>query len=451
MNLYNTLTRRVEPLDCSDGIVNMYVCGITPYSSSHLGHAMCAVLFDVIRRYLEYKGFRVNHIQNFTDIDDKMIVAANETGVTVKDLAEENIEAYLNELQILNVLPATQYPKATEEIASIVKVIEGLIEKQYAYEVNGDVYFRVRNDRNYGKLSRRNLDEMLSGARLEVDESKEYPGDFALWKSEKPGEPSWDSPWGKGRPGWHIECTAMSLGYLENRVDIHGGGLDLVFPHHENEIAQSEAYTGTEPFSRFWVHNGTLGYGEEKMSKSLGNVFTIQAALDVFTPESLRLFFVSSHYRSPLIFADESVYSQGRAIDRLKNAMNASSGMGEEIDHNTYKNAFEESMDDDLNTPKALGVIFDLAREINRKASKGGNVETAQAVLADLLSVLGIDISSKTKHSGELEPYIDLLIRLRTDLRDEKQFAMADKIRDELSVLGIKLEDNEGATRWLKE
>ena len=212
MNLYNTLTRRLEPLDCSDGIVNMYVCGITPYSSSHLGHAMCAVLFDVIRRYLEYKGFRVNHIQNFTDIDDKMIAAANETGVTVKDLAEENIEAYLNERQVLNVLPATQYPKATEEIASIVEVIEGLIEKQYAYEVNGDVYFRVRNDRNYGKLSRRNLDEMLSGARLEVDESKEYPGDFALWKSEKPGEPSWDSPWGKGRPGCHIEGTAMSLG-----------------------------------------------------------------------------------------------------------------------------------------------------------------------------------------------------------------------------------------------
>jgi len=450
MNLYNTLTRQVEPLDCADGKVHMYVCGITPYSSSHLGHAMCAVLFDVIRRYLEYKGFEVNHIQNFTDIDDKMIVAANESGVTVKELAEANIEAYLNEIQALNVLPASQYPKATEEIGSIIQVIEGLIEKGYAYDVNGDVYFRVRNNQDYGKLSRRNLDEMLSGARLEVDESKEYAGDFALWKSEKSGEPSWDSPWGKGRPGWHIECTAMSLGYLDNRVDIHGGGQDLVFPHHENEIAQSEAYTGAEPFSRFWVHNGTLGYGAEKMSKSLGNVFTIKAALEVFTPESLRLFFVSSHYRSPLVFGDELVHSQGRAIGRLKNAMNARSGMGDRIDSGKYKVAFEEAMDDDLNTPKALAAIFDLAREINRSASKGSNVISAQELLTNLLAVLGIDIEVESGHSGELEPYIELLIELRKDLRGERQFAMADKIRDKLSELGIRLEDSGDDTRWSK-
>ena len=450
MNLYNTLTRRVEPLDCVDGKVNMYVCGITPYSFSHLGHAMCAVLFDVIRRYLEYKGFEVTHIQNFTDIDDKMILAARESGVTVKELADTNIEAYMNELQALNVLPASRYPKATEEISSIIEVIEGLVEKEYAYEIGGDVYFRVRNNDDYGKLSRRNLEEMLSGARLEVDESKEYPGDFALWKSEKPGEPSWNSPWGKGRPGWHIECTAMALSYLDDRVDIHGGGQDLVFPHHENEIAQSEAFTGNEPFSRFWVHNGTLGYGAEKMSKSLGNVFSISAALNAFTPESLRLFFVSSHYRSPLVFGDELVHSQERAIARLRNAMKARSGTGDELDFPKYKVSFEEAMDDDLNTPKALAVIFDLAREINRMASRGNNVKSAQNLMADLLTVLGINLDVESKYNGELGPYIELLIELRKELRTEKQFSMADKIRDSLTGLGVKLEDNGDLTRWSK-
>ena len=448
MNLYNTLTGEMEPLSCDDGVVNMYVCGITPYSSAHLGHAMCAALFDVLRRYLEYKGYSVNHIQNFTDIDDKMIAAANEQGVTVKELADSNIEAYMAELNALNVLPASKYPKATEEIDAIVEVIEGLIEKGYAYHVKGDVYFRVRKNHEYGKLSRRNLDDMLAGARLEVDESKEYPGDFALWKSAKPGEPFWGSPWGDGRPGWHIECTAMALKYLGNKVDIHGGGRDLVFPHHENEIAQSEAYTGVKPFSRFWVHNGTLGYGAEKMSKSLGNVFSIQAALDAFTPESLRLFFISSHYRSPLVFSNDVIQGQEKAIIRLNNAVKAESGTGSEVNVDRYVLAFEEAMDADLNTPRALSAIFDLTREINRGSSSGHNIEHAQSVLLKLLSVLGVDISTEEQHSGSSEPFIELLLELRQQLRTEKQFALADRIRDSLGDLGIRIEDRDNDTRW---
>jgi len=299
MRLYNTLKRVVEELIVEDNTVNMYVCGITPYAPSHLGHAMCAIVFDVIRRYLEYKGYKVHFIQNFTDIDDKMITAANDEGIEVSELAERNIQAYLSELRQLNVLQASDYPRATEEISSIVAVISDLIEKEYAYAISGDVYFRVKKDEDYGKLSRRNVDELLAGARLAIEETKENPADFVLWKTQKPGEPAWDSPWGPGRPGWHIECTAMSLTYLNNRVDIHGGGQDLVFPHHENEIAQSESYTGVEPFARYWMHNGTLGYGEEKMSKSLGNVFSIGEALEEFSSDALRMFFLSSHYRTP--------------------------------------------------------------------------------------------------------------------------------------------------------
>ncbi|MEC7836184.1 MAG: cysteine--tRNA ligase [Chloroflexota bacterium] len=452
MRLYNTLSRSVEELVVEDNTVNMYVCGITPYAPSHLGHAMCAIVFDVIRRYLEYKGYKVNFIQNFTDIDDKMIVAANDEGIKVSDLAERNIQAYLSELDRLNVLAALEYPRATEEIDSIIRVITNLIEKGYAYEISGDVYFRVERDEDYGKLSRRNIDELLAGARLEIEEIKENPADFALWKSQKPGEPAWNSPWGQGRPGWHIECTAMSLTYLNNRIDIHGGGQDLVFPHHENEIAQSESYTGIEPFARYWMHNGTLGYGEEKMSKSLGNVFSIGEALQVFSSDALRMFFLSSHYRTPLVFSNESVESQQRALDRLKSALTAKSGDGELLETNLYREKFESAMDEDFNTPIAFSVIFDLARDINRESSNGINVLSAQKLLLELAKVLGITLESdRYKGDGDIAPYLDLLLEVREGLRKEKQFQLSDQIRDRLVELGVSIEDTSTGARWKLE
>ena len=449
MRLYNTLSRSVEELVVEDNTVNMYVCGITPYAPSHLGHAMCAIVFDVIRRYLEYKGYKVNFIQNFTDIDDKMIIAANDEGIKVSELAERNIQAYLSELGRLNVMEASEYPRATEEIDSIIQVITDLIEKGYAYEISGDVYFRVKQDEDYGKLSRRNIDDLLAGARLEIEETKENPADFALWKSQKPGEPAWDSPWGQGRPGWHIECTAMSLTYLNNKIDIHGGGQDLVFPHHENEIAQSESYTGVEPFARYWMHNGTLGYGEEKMSKSLGNVFSIGEALQVFSSDALRMFFLSSHYRTPLVFSNESVEGQQRAIERLKSAVSSNSGEGEILKTNPYRERFEAAMDEDFNTPIAFSVIFDLARDINRESSNGLNVNPAQDLLSELAKVLGITLETdNSKADGDIAPYLDLLLEVREGLRKEKQFELSDQIRDRLVDLGVSIEDTSTGARW---
>ena len=452
MRLYNTLSRSVEELVVEDNTVNMYVCGITPYAPSHLGHAMCAVVFDVIRRYLEYKGYKVTFIQNFTDIDDKMIIAAHDEGIKVSELAERNIQAYLSELDRLNVLEASEYPRATEEIDSIIQVITDLIGKGYAYEISGDVYFRVKQDEDYGKLSRRNIDDLLAGARLEIEETKENPADFALWKSQKPREPAWDSPWGPGRPGWHIECTAMSLTYLNNKIDIHGGGQDLVFPHHENEIAQSESYTGIEPFARYWMLNGTLGYGEEKMSKSLGNVFSIGEALKVFSPDAIRMFFLSSHYRTPLVFSSESVKGQQRAIERLKSAVTSNSGEGEVLKTSSYREKFEAAMDEDFNTPIAFSVIFDLARDINRESSNGLNVASAQDLLSELVKVLGITLETdNSKSDGDIAPYLDLLLEVREGLRNKKQFELSDQIRDRLVELGVSIEDTSAGARWKLE
>ncbi len=452
MRLYNTLSRSVEELVVEDNTVNMYVCGITPYAPSHLGHAMCAVVFDVIRRYLEYKGYKVTFIQNFTDIDDKMIIAAHDEGIKVSELAERNIQAYLSELDRLNVLEASEYPRATEEIDSIIQVITDLIGKGYAYEISGDVYFRVKQDEDYGKLSRRNIDDLLAGARLEIEETKENPADFALWKSQKPREPAWDSPWGPGRPGWHIECTAMSLTYLNNKIDIHGGGQDLVFPHHENEIAQSESYTGIEPFARYWMHNGTLGYGEEKMSKSLGNVFSIGEALKVFSPDAIRMFFLSSHYRTPLVFSSESVTGKQRAIERLKSAVTSNSGEGEVLKTSSYREKFEAAMDEDFNTPIAFSVIFDLARDINRESSNGLNVASAQDLLSELVKVLGITLETdNSKSDGDIAPYLDLLLEVREGLRNKKQFELSDQIRDRLVELGVSIEDTSAGARWKLE
>ena len=320
MRLYNTLSRETEEFTVVDGVVKIYVCGITPYAPSHVGHALRGVVFDVLRRYLQYRGHEVRHVENFTDIDDKMINGAEVEGISTSQLAERNIEDYFHVMDGLNVLRAHAYPRATEEIPRICEIIETLREKECAYAVAGDVYFSVRSDPDYGKLSRRSLEEMRAGARVEVDEKKTDEMDFALWKAQKPGEPAWDSPWGPGRPGWHIECSAMAMSHLGTPVDIHGGGQDLVFPHHENEIAQTESYDEQRALARFWVHNGLLRIGDETMSKSLGNFVTVTEALNSYSADALRLFFLSSHYRSPLTYSDEAILAQERAAERLRNA-----------------------------------------------------------------------------------------------------------------------------------
>ena len=449
MRLYDTLSGQLHDFDSPNGQVRMYVCGITPYSSSHIGHAMSAVSFDVVRRYLEFRGFNVRHVQNFTDIDDKMIVAANERGIEVSDLAYANIQEYIDAMGELNVAPAHEYPRATQEIDKIVEIIQALIDKGYAYDVEGDVYFRVRRDEDYGKLSHRSIDDLLSGARVEIDVRKEDVLDFALWKAQKPGEPAWDSPWGPGRPGWHIECTAMSIKYLGDTIDIHGGGEDLVFPHHENEIAQSESFTDVEPFSRFWLHNGMLRLGVEKMSKSLGNIISLPEALDKFEPQALRLFFLSSHYRSPLFYSEEVVHSQERAIRRLRQALRVEPGSSTPIDPEGFRTRFLEAMDDDINTPRALAALFDLAREINRGRERNADVSDAQQTLADLAGVLGLDLAESDDDAGtSAAPFIQLLVDLRSDLRSARQFDQADRIRDELTTLGVSLEDTPAGTEW---
>lgn len=451
MKLYNTLSGKKEEFAAPNGKVGMYVCGITPYAPSHIGHAMMSVVFDVVRRYLEYKGFSITHIQNFTDVDDKIIQAANDIGISTTELAEANIKQYLEEMDALNVLRAHTYPKATTEIPAIVDMISALEKRGYAYAVNGDVYFRVNRNADYGKLSRRSAEDLLSGARVDVDEAKEDPRDFALWKSQKPGEPAWDSPWGAGRPGWHIECSAMSMRYLKDGLDIHGGGQDLIFPHHENEIAQSESASQQQPFARYWLHNGLLSIDEDKMSKSIGNVISVGEALDMFSPAALRLFFLSSHYRNPLVYSEQNIAAQERAIERIRNAASAEerSADGEPLDAATYKSAFIAAMDDDLNTPRALAAIFDLARQINRAREDGKSVSAAQRTLRDLAEVLGIDVDAPPDDaSGDIAPFVDLLVQTRADLRAARQYALADKIRDNLAALGVTLEDSSGGTEW---
>jgi cysteinyl-tRNA synthetase len=451
MKLYDTLTAQKREFTPSSGNrVRMYVCGITPYAPCHIGHAMSYVVFDVLRRYLEFLGYQVDHIQNFTDIDDKIIQRASQEGVTPRELAQRYIDEYFSQMDALNVKRASLYPRATQEIPRIIEMVKALVERGYAYVSNGDVYFRVRKAEGYGKLSHRSLEGMMAGARVEPGTGKEHPMDFALWKAARPGEPSWESPWGPGRPGWHIECSAMSLSYLGETLDIHGGGQDLIFPHHENEIAQSEAFTGVTPFVRFWVHNGLLQLGEEKMSKSLGNLVTLKEALSRYTPDALRLFFLSSHYRSPLVFSEEGLASMERAMERLRNALRleGSSG-GEALDPEPYRRSFLEAMDDDLNTPQALASLFDLAREINRAREAGRDVAEAQRTLRELGGILGLTFREPgAEEVLAARPFIELLVETRAELRAARQFALADRIRARLGELGIILEDTPQGTRW---
>ncbi len=451
MKIYSTLSGKKEEFAPADGkTVRMYVCGVTPYAPAHVGHAMSYIIFDMVRRYLEFRGCQVLHVQNFTDIDDKIIDRASRTGEDPAALAERHIADYFREMDALNIKRATVYPRATGELPKIIEMVQGLIQKGHAYTANGDVYYRVRNKDDYGKLSRRTLEGMLAGARVEVGARKEHPMDFALWKGAKPGEPQWPSPWGPGRPGWHIECSAMCLRHLGQIVDIHGGGQDLIFPHHENEIAQSESFTGAKPFARVWMHNGLLQLGEEKMSKSLGNLVTVKESLERHSADALRLFVLSSYYRSPLKFSEEAILAAERGVERLRTAAAATSqDQGAAVDVAPCRQRFTEAMDDDFNSPQAIAALFDLAREINRFASEGGRIEAAQAALRELTGVLGLTLEApKAAGQADAAPFIELLIELRAELRKAKRFDLADRVRERLASLGVTLEDTPQGTRW---
>ncbi|MCL0057927.1 cysteine--tRNA ligase, partial [Dehalococcoidales bacterium] len=440
MKVYNTLSRQKEEFLPQGDEVKMYVCGVTPYDDCHIGHGMSYIVFDVIRRYLQFRGYKVKYVQNITDIDDKIIDRANKLGISAHELAERFIAHYFDDMDGLNIGRATFYPRATEEIPKIIEVIQGLIANGHAYPAQGSVYFRVRSVADYGKLSHRSLESMMAGARIDAEEGKEHPMDFALWKASKPGEPSWESPWGKGRPGWHIECSAMSLKYLGDTLDIHGGGQDLVFPHHENEIAQSESFTG-KPFVKYWLHNGLMQLGEDKMSKSLGNLITIKEALERYSADAIRIFVLSSHYRSPLTYSEEGLEAAERGADRLRQVAHGESrGEKEGLDIEPYRKRFIEAMDDDFNTAQALATLFDLAREINRGNEFGYSVVSAQQLLLELANVLGLTLKP-LKISLDAEPFIRLLISTRHRLREAKQWQLADEIRAKLGELGIALED----------
>lgn len=461
LRIYNTLTRKKDTFETlQSGQVLMYVCGPTVYDKAHVGHAMSALVFDIIRRYLEYHNYQVKHVMNYTDVDDKIIQRANKLGIDPFELASGYIQEFQQHLKDLNILPATINPYATQEIDQIIKMIKGLIERGYGYSVDGNVYFRVLKDEDYGRLSRRRLEDMQAGARIDVDERKENPMDFALWKAARRCEPSWESPWGKGRPGWHIECSAMSLHHLGEQIDIHGGGNDLIFPHHENEIAQTESLTG-KPFTRYWVHNGMLRFSGEKMSKSLGNLVTVEEFLTHHRADSLRMMVLNSGYRNPLTFNNEVIEQAERALDRLYSAMRPalsdSQGTPEvsrgvlEHQMEATRNGFIESMDDDFNTAGALGNLFELVRTINQIRSDGADnitLQPAQELLYELTTVLGLQLQVVDTDDKQAEPFINLLVEFRNQLRNEKLYALSDQLREQLSELGVIIEDSKAGTTW---
>ena len=461
LRIYNTLTRKKEPFESlKSGQIDMYVCGPTVYDKAHVGHAMSTLVFDIVRRYLEYRGFRVRHVMNYTDVDDKIIQRANQEGKDPLKLAERYIHEYEQHIIDLNVLPATSYPRATEEIEQIISMIGGLIEKGHAYEAEGNVYFSVSSDPNYGKLSGRRLEDMQAGARIEVDERKRNPMDFALWKASKPGEPAWDSPWGPGRPGWHIECSAMSLHHLGEQIDIHGGGNDLIFPHHENEIAQTESLTG-KPFARYWMHNGMLQLSGEKMSKSTGNLITVEQFLEEHNADVLRMMVLNSSYHNPLTFSDEVIEQAEHSLERLRSALRPAISAPEQAPESikqaleqqmlATQQGFRESMDDDFNTAGALGQLFDLVRATNQARDAGVDQATlilAQDMLRELTGVLGLQLEKSEEVSGDIDPFVDLLVEVRQSLRDEKLWDLSDMLRDRLAELGVILEDSKEGTTW---
>ncbi len=473
MKVYNTLFGKKEGFIPEGDEVKMYVCGVTPYDDAHIGHAMSYIIFDVIRRYIKFRGYRLKYVQNVTDIDDKIINRANSLGVATGELAERYTTSFFEDMDALNIRPADIYPRATGEIPKIIEVIQGLVDKGYAYEAAGSVYFRVREVADYGKLANRNLESMMAGARIEAGKEKEHPMDFTLWKASKPGEPFWNSPWGEGRPGWHIECSAMSLKYLGETIDIHGGGQDLIFPHHENEIAQSESFTGKKPFVKYWLHNGLLQFDEEKMSKSLGNLITIKEALRRYSADAIRIFVLSSYYRSPLTYSEEALEAAEGGAERLLRVISregGNTGADNILDPTPYRQQFIEAMDDDFNTPKAMGILFDLARAINQAADSGSDFSEAKQTLCDMAQdVLGLKLSDviiriPTAHliteafapevivgkspNPEIELEVERLIEERNKLRKEKRWQEADEIRSRLlKDYGVTIEDTPSGTK----
>ena len=463
MKIFNTLSRNKEELiPLTPGEYKIYACGPTVYNFIHIGNARPLCVFDVMRRYLEYRGNKVNFVQNFTDIDDKIIRRANEEGVTFKDISEKYIEEFWVDAKGMNIREATVHPKATENIDEIIDIVSSLIEKGYAYEANGDVYFSTKKFNEYGKLSHQPLEDLEAGARINVGEVKREPMDFALWKSAKPGEPYWESPWGHGRPGWHIECSAMVRNYLGETIDIHCGGQDLIFPHHENEIAQSECCNGA-PFAKYWMHNGFITVDKVKMSKSLGNFFTVRDVANQYGYEPIRYLMISCQYRSPINYSFDAIEQCKASLERLytcrnnmdfalQNAVDAAGEKDAEIIAaiDAKKDKFIEAMEDDLNTGEALGAIFELVKEINLNVNDGVQskalVEYAIKIFDELMNVLGLLYNRNAEKS--LDDEIEALIQARNDARKAKNWAEADRIRDELKAQGIVLEDTPQGVKW---
>jgi cysteinyl-tRNA synthetase len=484
LRVYNTLTRQKESfVPVVPGQVGTYVCGVTPYDVSHIGHARSALVFDVIVRYLRYRGYRVTLVKNYTDVDDKIIARANRLGVSTEVLADRYIRSYEADMAKLGILPPTEAPRATGHIPEMLALIGRLVAKGMAYVVDGDVYFEVARFPAYGRLSGKNLDELLAGARVEVDERKRDPRDFALWKAAKPGEPSWESPWGHGRPGWHIECSAMAMRYLGESFDLHGGGEDLVFPHHECEIAQSEAATG-KPFARHWLHNGLVNLGSAKMSKSLGNILTIEALLGRHDPEALRLYLLQTHYRNPVEFVEEGVLGMRRPLERFRELVDALDRLREMIDETAslvppepepspagtvlaavaaQRERFDAAMDDDFNTPQAIAALNRLAaalmeerERVGSGARSGEDFVKGVEVLIDLGKVLGLSMKgNQSERAQGFEPAqrarIDALVEERSLARQRRDWARADALRLELDALGVALEDTPTGTKWKRK
>ena len=463
MKIFNTLTREKEEFKpITEGEVKIYACGPTVYNYIHIGNARPICVFDVLRRYLEYRGYKVTFVQNFTDIDDKIIKKANEEGTDYKTVSEKYIEEFWKDAKGLNFRPATVHPKATENIDKIIEIVSGLIENGHAYAVDGDVYFSPKTFPEYGKLSHQPLEELEAGARIMVGDIKRDPMDFALWKAAKPGEPYWDSPWGKGRPGWHIECSAMVCRYLGETIDIHCGGQDLIFPHHENEIAQSECFT-CKPFAHYWMHNGYINVDNVKMSKSLGNFFTVRDVAEKYGYEPIRYLMISSSYRSPINYSVDIIEQCKASLQRLytcrdgidfeiKNAPDGELDESIKAQFDKRVEQFIKAMDDDLNTADGIAAVFELARDINTlvvgKGVTKATAEYAAKIFDELTGVLGLVYNRKTE---TLDEDIDAMIEARTKARKEKNWAEADRIRDELKAMGIVLEDTAQGVKWHRE
>jgi len=464
LKIYNTLTRQKETfIPLEENKIKMYVCGPTVYNFFHIGNARPFMIFDAFRNYMEYRGYEVTYVQNFTDVDDKIIKRANEEGISPIEVAEKYIAEYFKDADALGIKRATVHPRVTENIENIITFIEDLISKGFAYELNGDVYFNSQAYKEYGKLSKQNLEELNLGARIDVNDEKKHPIDFALWKAKKEGEIGWQSPWGEGRPGWHIECSVMSARYLGDTIDIHAGGQDLIFPHHENEIAQSEARSGKQ-FARYWMHNGYINVDNQKMSKSLGNFFTVRDILSEFSGQVIRFFLLSAHYRNPVNFSKELILQAKAGMERLANSKerlvftisHAKGQMNEsELELvsalENHRDRFIEAMDDDINTADAISIIFELARFSNTNVTENSSLEWAEKNLSlfnELTGVLNI-IKAEDTASNDNEQ-IEKLIKDRVEAKKNKDFALADAIRDELKSMGIEIEDTRQGTKWKK-